>query len=27
MNPANNIAAQNPWRRCAHILFAGEFYE
>jgi hypothetical protein len=27
MNSANKTAAHNPWRRCAHILFAGKFYE
>jgi hypothetical protein len=27
LNPKNNTAAQNPWSRCAHILYAGKFYE
>lgn len=27
MNPKNNTADQNPWYRCAHILYAGKFYE
>jgi hypothetical protein len=27
MNPANKTSEQNPWRRCAHILYAGKFYE
>lgn len=27
MNPMNNATSQNPWRRCAHILYAGKFYE
>ena len=27
MNPSSETAVQNPWRRCAHILYAGKFYE
>jgi hypothetical protein len=27
MNPSNKTKEQNPWRRCAHILYAGKFYE
>ncbi len=27
MNPANKTSEQNPWYRCAHILYAGKFYE
>lgn len=27
MNPSNKTASQNPWHRCAHILYAGKFYE
>ena len=22
-----DLANQNPWRRCAHIIYAGKFYE
>lgn len=27
MNPLNKTSEQNPWYRCAHILYAGKFYE
>ena len=27
MNPSNKTSEQNPWYRCAHILYAGKFYE
>jgi hypothetical protein len=27
MNPSNNTSSKNPWYRCAHILYAGKFYE
>lgn len=27
MNPKNNTSGQNPWYRCAHILYVGKFYE
>ncbi|MEP7706759.1 hypothetical protein [Paraglaciecola sp. 25GB23A] len=27
MNPSNNTFSKNPWYRCAHILYAGKFYE
>lgn len=27
MNPLNKTVEQNPWYRCAHILYAGKFYE
>lgn len=27
MNAANKTSEQNPWYRCAHILYAGKYYE
>lgn len=26
-HPPRSAAASNPWHRCAHILYAGKFYE
>jgi hypothetical protein len=26
-NPEINVPGMNPWRRCAHILYAAKFYE
>lgn len=27
LNPSNRRTEQNAWYRCAHILYAGKFYE